>query len=216
VRTLLVAVAAALVVTTAASARNPRLEQLALVQADMQLARHALLRAADLGTGWATQPSSSDGNSPPDCPGQDYSKFTITGQAQTQFTKLGASVLSRVEIYKSRAQAAGDFAVDQRPGTAACEGEAVRKQVAKEATGVRVTLVSAKQLRGAKVGQKSVSFRIVLNMRRAGNDLKVYVDLIGFLRDRAAASVVIVAPGAAPTGDVVLARAIDARLQGVA
>jgi hypothetical protein len=216
VRTLLVVVAVALLLPAAASGRNPRLEKLALRQPDMQLARNALLRAGELGPGWATHTSKPDESSPPDCPGQDYSRFTITGQAQTQFTKLGASVLSRVEVYKSRAQAVGDFAVDARPGTAACEGAAVRRQVAKEATGVAVTLVSAKQLPGPKVGQKSIAFQIVLNLRRAGKDLKVYVDLIGFLRDRAAASVVIVAPGTAPKGTAVLARAVDARLQGAA
>jgi hypothetical protein len=215
VRTLLVVVAA-LALTATASARNPRLEQLALEKADMQLAKNALLRAADLGSGWTTQPSKAADESPPDCPGQNYAKFTITGQAQTQFTKLGASVLSRVEIYKSRADARGDFAVDTKPGTASCEGAAVRKQIAKEATGVAVTLISAKQLPGPKVGQRAIAFEIVLNMRRAGKDLRVYVDLIGFLRDRAAASVVIVAPGAAPKGNAVLAKAVDARLQGVA
>jgi hypothetical protein len=216
VRTLLLVVIAALALTATASARNPRLEQLALEKADMQLAKNALLRAGDLGSGWTTQPSKPAADSPPDCPGQNYSKFTITGQAQTQFTKLGASVLSRVEIYKSRADARGDFAVDTKPGTAACEGAAVRRQVAKQATGTQVSLVSAKQLPRPKVGQRSLAFEIVLNLRSGGKNARAYIDLVGFVRDRAAASVVIFAPGAAPKGNAVLARIVDARLQGVA
>jgi hypothetical protein len=211
-RTLLLAFAAALVLVAGASARNPRLERLALNPTDVQFASSALLRAADLGSGWAPHPSKPDESSPPDCAMQDYSKFTITGQAQSQFTKLGASVLSRVEIYKSHRQALDDFAVDERPGTAGCEGAAVRKQVAKGAAGIKVTLVSAKQLPPPQVGERSVAFRIVLNLRHSGKDLRVYVDLIGFMRARAAASVVVVAPGFAPKGNVVLAKLIDARL----
>jgi hypothetical protein len=207
---------ACLIVPATASARNPRLEQLALRAADTQLAKSSILRAGDLGSGWASRPSKPDDNAPPDCAGQDYSAFTITGQAQGQFVKQGASVLSRVEVYPSRKQVLGDFAVDAQPGIAACEGEAIRKAVAKQAKGLTVTLESAKQLAAPQVGQKSIAFRIVLNLKGKANNLKVYVDLIGFVRDRSAASVVIVAPGLPPKGDVTLARVIDARLQRAA
>ena len=215
-RTLLVTVAAALALAAPAAARNPRLEQLALRPADMHTAKSALLRAGDLGSGWLAQASKADDSAPPDCPGQDYSKFTITGQAQSQFTKLGASVLSRVEVYEDTRQARADFAVDERPGTAACEGEAIRREVAKGAAGLKVSLVSARQLPGPKVGQRSLAFRIVLDLRGSGKDLKVYVDLIGFVRDRVGASVVVVAPGVPPAGNVLLAKLVDTRLQRVA
>jgi hypothetical protein len=209
-------VAAALVVTATASARHPRLEQLALAAADMSLARNAVLRGADLGSGWVARAAKPDDNAAPDCPGQDYSRFTITGQAEAQYTKLGASVLSRVEVYETRKQALGDFAVDERPGTAACEGAAIRAQVAKQATGLRVSLLSATQLPGPDVGQRSIAFRIVLGLRGSGRSVKVYVDLIGFVRDRAAASVVVLAPGLPPKGNALLAKTIDTRLQRVA
>jgi hypothetical protein len=216
VRTLLLVLAASLALATAASARNPRLEQLALRPADMELARSAVLRGADLGAGWVAQPSKPADDAPPDCPGQDYSKFTITGQAQVQFAKQGASVTARVEVYPSHGQVLGDFAVDARPGTAACEGRAIRAQVAKEAKGLNVTLQSAKQLPGPKVGQKSIAYRIVLGLKGPSGTLKVYVDLLGFVRDRTAASVVVVAPGKPPKGAELLVKAIDGRLQRVA
>jgi hypothetical protein len=216
VRTFVLTVAAALALAASAAARNPRLEQLALEQADMVTAKSALLRAGDLGSGWAAQPSKPADNAPPDCPGQDYSSFTITGQAQAQFTRSGASVLSRVEVYRNKRQARADFAVDERPGTAACEGAAIRREVAKEAAGLKVSLLSARQLPGPKVGERSLAFRIVLGLRGSGKDLKVYVDLIGFVRDRVGASVVVVAPGVPPTGNVLLAKLVDTRLQRVA
>lgn len=182
----------------------------------MDLARSALLRANDLGAGWTGRASSADETAAPDCPWQDYSRFTITGRAQAQFSLQGASVLSRVELYRSHHEVLGDFAVDDRPDTPACEGAAIRKQVAQASTGVKVSLVSATRLPGPKLGQKSVAFRIVLALRGPGRDLKIYVDLIGFVRDRAAASVVVVAPGVPPRGNVLLARLIDARLQRIA
>ena len=213
---LLVLVVAALAVCSSASARNPRLEHLALRAADVSLAKDTVLRADDLGSGWTSRASKPNDDAPPDCPGQDYSKFTITGQAQSQFTRSGAQVLSRVEVYKSRADARGDFAVDQRAGTAACEARALRAEFAKE-TKSTVTLVSAKQTKGpATLGQHSIAFHIVLSLHRDGQTLPVHIELLGFIRDRVTASLVVVAPGAAPKGDALLAKAMDARLQRVA
>jgi hypothetical protein len=216
VRPLLLILAVALAVTGSAAARNPRLEHLALRPGDMDLARGAVLRGTDLGTGWTGRTIGAGANEAPDCPGQDYSKYTITGQAQAQFSKQGASVISRIEVYPSHAQVLGDFAVDSRTGTAACEGAAVRRQIAKQANGVRVRLLSARQVAGPKVGQKSIAFRIVLSLEQASTKVRLYVDLIGFVRDRAAASVVVVAPGLPPKGNDILARMIDTRLRRAA
>jgi hypothetical protein len=213
-RALLLTLGAALVLTAAASARNPRLEQLALRPADVDLAKSAVLRGSDLGSGWTTAAMKPNDTSPPDCPGQNYSKFTITGQAQTRSTRTGASVISRVEVYRSRAGALGDFAIDARPGTAACEGEAVRKGWA--SGGLAARLISAREVPGPKLGQRSIAFRIVLGVSRAGKEVRVYIDLLGFVRDRVAASVIVLAPGVPPKGNDVLARTIDARLQRVA
>lgn len=214
-RPLLLTLLAGLIVASPAAARNPRLEHLALRPVDMDLARGAVLRAGDL-DGWRQIPGKAQDDAAPDCPGQDYSAFTITGQAQSHFRRGGASALSRVEVYRSPRQARGDFAVDARPGTARCEGAAIRAQVAKQVKGLTVRLASARQLRGPKVGQRSLAFRIVLDLKAKQAAQKLYVDLIGFVRDRALASVVLVAPGGPAADGAALARAIDARLQQVA
>jgi hypothetical protein len=216
VRTLLAAVAVGLVVTAAASARNPRLEHLALRPADMDVARNAILRTGDLGSGWTQRPAHPNPNAPPDCAFQDYSAFTITGRAQARFARDGALVVSRVEVYPTHGQVLGDFAVDARPRTAACEGEAVREQFAQQTGGGEVHLLSARQRAAPKVGQRATSMRIVLRLGSGAGSLKLWVDLIGFVRDRAVASVVVVSPGAAPTGTAGLARRVDARLQRAA
>jgi len=213
---LLACLALALVVAAPAAARNPRLEHLALEPADMESARNAVLRASDLGKGWTATVENARDDSAPDCAFQDYSKFTITGEAQTRFSQSGASVVSRVEVYKSRADANGDFGVDTRPRTATCEGRAIRDGFAKQAPGMTVTLTSAKQLASPIVGERSVAFRIVLTLKQQARTLKLYIDLIGFVRDRAAASVVVVAPATPAKGAATLARVMDARLSRAA
>jgi hypothetical protein len=215
-RRLLACLAVALVVVGSAAARDPRLEKLALRPADMDAAKNGVLRTGDLGTGWATKVQNARDDSPPDCAFQDYSKYTITGEAQTRFDRQGASVVSRVEIYKSEADAAGDFGIDTTPKTAACEGRAIRDSFARQATGMTVRLASAKQLAAPKVGKRSVAFRIALELRQKARTLKIYIDLIGFVRDRATASIVVVAPSAPAKGALTLARVMDARLSRAA
>jgi hypothetical protein len=213
---LLVAFVLALVLAAPAAARDPRLERLALRPVDGKAAKNAVLRARDLGAGWAGGAQNPRDDSPPDCAFQNYSKFTITGQAQTHFTQQGASVVSRVELYESRADARGDFGVDTRPRTAQCEGRAIRAGFAKSAKGFTVALVSAKKVAAPKVGERSVAFRIALRLKQGSRSLPVYVDLIGFVRGRAAASVVVVAPGQPASGAANLARIMDARLSTAA
>ncbi len=213
-RVLLLALALWLALAPTAAARNPRLEHLALRQSDMEFAKNAVLRNSDLATGWTTRATEPDDTSPPECPGQDYSRFTITGQAQTQSRKAGASIVSRVEVYRTRAEALGDFAVDARPGTAACEGAAIRKEWS--AHGIATRLISAGRLPAPKVGQRSIAFRIVLEVTRERRKVRINIDLIGFVRDRVAASVVVLAPGTRPKGVELLVQKIESRLLGAA
>jgi hypothetical protein len=215
-RRLLVVLAVALVAAGTADARNPRLERLALKQEDTSAAKAAVLRVGDLGSGWTGGVQSPNDNTAPDCAFQNYSRFTITGQAQTHFAQSGASIVSRVEVYKSKGDASGDFAVDTRPRTAACEGKAIRDGFASQAKGMTVTLTSATERSAPKVGDRAVSFRIVLTLHQASKELKLYIDLIGFLRGRATASVIVVAPGNPAQGAVQLARIMDARLNKAA
>jgi hypothetical protein len=215
---LLVCALVALVAATAAGAqaRDPRLERLALRPVDVELARSAVVTAADVGAGWKKVAAPARDDEAPDCPGQDFSPFTITGQAATRFEHQATSLMSRVEVYRTRAQALGDFGVSTRPGTAACEGKALRAALAHQLEDGRVTLVSAKQQRGPAVGERSIRFRIVLRVKTATTSFPVYVDLIGFLRDRAAGSVVALSPGTPAAGLAQLAARMDGRLRRVA
>jgi hypothetical protein len=215
---LVVVVLAALVAATAADAkrRDPRLEQLALRAVDMELAQSAVVNGADLGSGWKKVAIPAQDNEPPDCPGQNYSPYTITGQAATRFDRQTTSLLSRVEVYSSRAHARGDFGVSTRAGTAACEGRVLRAAFEKQVKGSTVTVVSAKQQAGSGVGERSIVFRIVLRVKTKTTSFPLYVDLIGFVRDRSAGSVVAISPGRPVAGLAKLAALMDSRLRRVA
>ena len=114
-----------------AQGRDPRRERLQLNAADGALAREITVRRGDLGTGWRSARTSPDDSGAPGCQGfrPDFSAFTITGRANSAFTRRdGASIQSQVEVYKSRADAAGDFRAGAKPGLARC----LRLSLAKE------------------------------------------------------------------------------------
>ena len=100
-----------LLVVATAAARDPRLEQVRLNAADNALAKRIALTPRDVGVGWrsTTVPDSDDQLN---CPGwsPNLSRFTITGKATRAYTQpTGASIVSAVEVYESKADAAGDF-----------------------------------------------------------------------------------------------------------
>jgi hypothetical protein len=110
-------------VVSAAQARDPLLEQLRLNAADVALAKRTVVHRTDVGPGWKLTGSGPEQNDEAGCPGfrPDYSAFTITGTATTEFqNQLGSTLLSSVEVYKSRADAVGDFRTGAKPAVARC------------------------------------------------------------------------------------------------
>lgn len=191
--TLLVAAALGLV-AAAAAARDPRLEKLQLKPADMRLARSAVLRRSDLGAGWTPLRVGASDPEAPDCPGYrpDFSKFTVTGQADSQFSTRGGStsVLSRVEVYASKAQARGDFALSTLPPVARCLGLMLQREAAKGSSGLAFELVSSRRVhRVPRLGERSVAYRIVSEASSGGASIRVYVDVLVVLRGRSIGAV---------------------------
>jgi hypothetical protein len=200
-----VAVVFSLVVAAfAGAARSPRLETLDYRAADTKLAQKAVVRMSDLATGWKGGSTTTSNDDPPNCPWQDYSKFTITGEAGTEFSQGVASVLSQVEVFETKAHALGDFQVDTNPGTAKCLGRALAKSI-----GGGTTLVSAQSVTPPKVGERATALRLVF---KSGSS-KIYLDVIAFVRGRAVAAVAAFNVGRALRDVDALARAMDLRLQ---
>jgi hypothetical protein len=184
--------------------RSPRLEQLAPRAADVRLARKALIRAADLTAGWKGGVAKGGNDEAPDCAWQDFSAFTITGEAESDFGRSGARLISQAQVFARRADAVGDFRVDTRQGTAECEGRVFAK-----ALGDAVKLVSARPLAAPNVGDRAAAYRFVL---RSGSTL-IYFHVIEFVRGRTLAGIAAFSVGASIEGLESLARLMDVRLQ---
>src|SRR3954465_2521396 len=189
--------------SSAGAARSPRLEHVAVRAADVKLARKAIIRASDLTAGWKAVDATAGNNEAPDCAWQDFSPFTITGQAESDFGQTGAGIISQVQVFARRAHALGDFRLDARAGTAECEG-----RVYARALGPGVNVVSARSLAPPKVGEHAAAYRFVL---RSGSTL-IYFHVVEFVRDRTLAGVAAFSVGRAMHGLDDLARLMDSRL----
>jgi hypothetical protein len=201
---LLAAASCLLAVEGAAAARSPRLEKIALRAGDSRRASDALVKLSDLVSGWKGGAVKATNNSTPDCAFQNFSRYTITGQAESDYHQGGTLLISIANVFPSDAQSLGDFGVSTRTGTARCEGEAFRK-----ALGSSAHLVSARQTVAPKVGQRAAAYEFVLKFDKS----TYYADVILFIRGRALGALLSVNPGRPLAGPRTLARVMDGRLQ---
>lgn len=188
------------------AARNPRLEKLALTPADTKLAKSETVELADLGSGWKGGQVSAGNNETPDCPWQDYSPYTLTGQGESVFA-LGqsAQVIAQAGVFPTSGQAAGDYAVGTKTGTAACEGASLGKAVGKAAK-----VVVAKQVAAPKVGDRATAYTFTI--KNAATTF--HVDIILVERGRSLGAVSVVTTAAKPVTSLAhLAALMDARMQ---
>lgn len=174
----------ALAFVAAASARDPRAEKLRLNAADTKAARAALLTVRDLQSGFQrTKPSGDDSSL--GCPGYrpDFSKYTITGKAESDFQHpAGAWVTSEVEIYATHADATGDFRLGAKPQLATCFRRMLEKQVTDPT--VTVGVLSSKMLAAPPLGERAARYSAVARFAGPARTLKMYIDLYGFQKGR--------------------------------
>jgi hypothetical protein len=128
----------AVVTATSGVAANPRSEKIRLRPADVALAKRSVLRQADVGPDWARVATSRKTDSQFACSSfqPDFSSFTITAQID-----------STVAVFRTRAQAAGDFRRGAKPELAACLADQVRRAFRSYPKDVRGRLLSSKMVK---------------------------------------------------------------------
>jgi hypothetical protein len=101
-----VVLAAFSLVGTCTAGRDPRQEKLAPRAVDAKRAVNAVVRLSDLTPDWkgGVVNSSGDGDMP-SCPWQDYSAFTITGQAVSTFRQEGSLLNSYAQAFPTVGEA---------------------------------------------------------------------------------------------------------------
>jgi len=198
---LISSIGVALALTGSASGSSPKLQKLALTPADTKIAKSATLRLSDLTHGWKGG-SAKPNNSAPDCK-KNFSAFTITGNAEADFTQGYAAITSTIQLFPNRQQALGDFRVDTPPGIAACVGASLRKGL-----GASAKLVFARQVTPPRVGTHAAAYDFGVRV----NGFTFFIDVINFVRGRAYGSLITLDPDAALPGSTLLATFMDKRL----
>jgi len=218
VRTLLVALAAALVLASVALA-DPLDPKKVLVPADEAYAARVALSQADLGEGWsggAIKPPSS--LKAPVCPQlrPDFSDLTITGHAESAWDNGngGIQVVSDVEVWRTPKQMAAHYKRMLRPKINAC----LRYALLKDVGGTNVTILPVKRTTFPKLAPVTRHYRAPLWVKSGNQRFTVYSDLIYLGKGRTQVYINVIAPASAERQlkgfETRIARAIAARMRG--
>jgi hypothetical protein len=110
-RTVFAAVLAVALVPVATASSPPNKEQVRFTKADQAAARAAVVRKADLGSGWGGGATKPDTSSKMSCPGYEpkQSDLVLTGAAQTVWGRSGVQLQSIAQVLKSPAMVARDW-----------------------------------------------------------------------------------------------------------
>jgi hypothetical protein len=199
---------------SAAQAANPRAEQVRLRPADVRLAKQAVLQQADVGPDWsrvATQ-KRSEGQFACASFKPDFSAFTVTGQTSSSFrsTAPGAQIDSTVAVFRTKAQAVGDFRLGARPQLARCLAQELRSAFRRYPEGVEGKLLSSKMVPAPRLGERSAAYAITARLSGNGTSLPVFVDVIAVQRGRSIAALVFTGVGSRlPSRQYYAARVTD-------
>ncbi len=204
-----------LLLATSASGRDPRLERLQLRAADVALAKKITLKQGDVGASWRPTRIPNSSGERLVCPGfnPDLSRFTISGQASSGFTRTnGASIISSVEVYESRADAIGDFQTGAKPIVANCLKRSLEKEL--NAGGlVEATIPFARVVAAPRVGDRRIAYRIVARLAAANMQLDIYLDVVVVQRGRSIAAFFFTGPRQSLPGQARIVSSAVARMR---
>jgi hypothetical protein len=208
----------ALFAAAVAGAKDPRAEKERLRPADVALAKQALLRQSDVGpdwTRWATQ-KRSGGQFACASFRPDFSSFMVTGKASSSFritSPPGAQMDSTVAVFRTRAQAAGDFRLGAKPQFATCLAQQLRRAFRSYPDGVRGRLLSSKMVKAPKLGERSAAYFITGRLIGNGASMPVFVDIVAVQRGRSIAALVFTGLGSRLPSRQYFAETVTSRLR---
>jgi len=156
---------AALVLASGASARDPKEPQQRHTVADTRLAHSIALKRSDLPSGWRPQPKRKP--SPPCSSEPDESNLVQTARIDPTFLWADGvtSVGSEVDIFKTVGQAKLDWRLSTLALMRRCLLESARRELVSQQVTVKV--LSATELPAPKLGERSLHYRLVLQLHQA-------------------------------------------------
>lgn len=201
---------------SAAGATDPRSEKVRLRPADVALAKSAVLRQSDVGPDWQRVKTPKDDDSQFECPGfdPDFSRFTITGRAYASFREpSGAQIDSTVAVFKTRAQAVGDFRLGAKPQYARCLAGKLRKAFRSYPAGVQGTVLSSSMVTAPILRERAVAYAVKARLTGPRGSLPLWVDLVAVQRGRSIAALFFTAVGSRLPSRQYFAAAVANRLR---
>jgi len=161
-----------------------------ITPADQARARAMLIRKADMGPAFTSNPGTG-GNPSFYCEALDESDLTLTGEAESpSFTSTVEFVSSRAYVYRSRS----DSDASWRRGTSIAGQNCLREGLRGELQGTSVRLLSFKRIPFPKLAQRSVAFRVIAVQQ----GVRIYLDLVALQYARAQVAIVYGAGLTAP------------------
>jgi hypothetical protein len=193
-RTLFVAVLVFALVPVALAAGPRNAEQVRFNRADQAAARAAVLRKADLGSGWGGGRTKPDTSAKMSCPGYEpkQSDLVLTGAAETVWGRSGIELQSLAQVLRTPAMVARDWqrtVVDRRAITC------LRTTLAKGLTSSE-RLVSFRQAAFPRLARYSRLYRAVIEVHAQGQKVRVFADFVLVGRRRTELTLSVTAPNA--------------------
>jgi hypothetical protein len=185
-------VALGLMVVQAALAESPVVRYNA---ADQAAAKVAVLKAADVGTGWKGGYRKATAMVSEDCPGlwePKQADLVITGVAESRFAAAGVSVSTTAQVYQTARMADLDWArTVVHPTVVPC----MRKQFSRDSD-AEMRFVSLKVTPFPRVGDRAFRMRVIAiyTPSGGGGSMKLLLDGIAFGRGRTGVSMNVIAP----------------------
>jgi hypothetical protein len=211
---LVAALIVAVTTSTAVAGTDPSLEKKKLRPADMALAKRSNLVLADLAKGWTRYRSRSSGTGS-SCPGYkpNLSRFTITGEAMASFQhRQGFFIVSAIQVFPSRAEAAADFRTGAKPELARCLRFAFEGDFAKGAGG-KGTTTSSRVVASPRIGERAAWYRLVGRLTVQGNVAPVHMDVLAVQKGRTQAMLMFVGLRGPIRDQIALGRLLAGRMR---
>jgi hypothetical protein len=160
---------------------------------DMASARASLLRASDLGTGWTGGATKAARPQGPDCATftAKQSDLVVTGTADAEFRSTigGLQVESEVQVLKTPAMVARDFARTVRPELVRCLAREIERSA-----GAGARFVSLRRLPFPRLGSVSAAYRLIVAVPAQGQTVRLAIDVVAVGIRRTEISLVTIVP----------------------
>jgi len=197
---LVIALLAATVLASTAAAAGGSPEKRAITPADQAYAKRINLGVRDVPSDFVRGPVQPPGASTLTCASfaPDLSAFTITGQASSHSFRRadGTSLFSVAEVFRTSADERGDWQRSARREALPCLAHAM-EQLSRGGVQLKVTSTAVRP--APRLGEHSISFRIVATISANGASVKTWFDIAAVARGRADATLGVISFRAAPS-----------------